>query len=175
MTDIQIHTLNLKGRTYEQVDADIHRLVELPETIEFHQLNERPFYGTVPKDKDSKVFEAIAFSRKNNRDSMAKIKEDYKHFRSEKFFANMFKTDKPLHGSQFKDTVIFDTSSYEDSTRDFNLRFFKELAKVFDYGDNAIEIYSILKDRSTGKQPSDRCSPFVRDHIALLIIRINRG
>jgi hypothetical protein len=173
MAHIQPVLYNLKGQTYEQVDRRIHQLVGIPDDKEFYKLSNKPFRGTIPKDKTMKVYEVILYSEQqyNPNATMDDVMSKHKHFRLENSFGNMFRTGKTLHGSRYQNTVIFDVSAYDDSTHMNHLNLFKRLAEAFEYDNNAIEIYSIEKDRHDNAR--DRCRPFARDSIALLIIRLD--
>jgi hypothetical protein len=165
-----IQHIDLKGQTYEQVDAFMHELVSIPNNIEFDKLNNRPFRGTVPKNKEMKVYEAILYSKEDNT-TIEEVMKQNKRFRLENFFGNMFSTGKVLHGSRYKDTLLFDVSAYDDATHNRHLNLFKLLAEVFEYDNNLIDIYSITKDRHNNAR--DCCRPFARDSIALLVITLN--
>ena len=175
MAEIQTIISDLRGQTYEQVDATIHSWAGIPADKEFYKLNRLPFRGTVPKKMEPALYNAILYSQQKDADLLPSIVSTYKHFRFEYFFANMFMRDKPVHGHRYRNIVVFDTSAYEAITQESNVNFFKELAKVFQYDNNAIEIHSILKDKSVEKDSRDTCTPFVRNHIALLIIRLNKN
>jgi uncharacterized Fe-S cluster-containing radical SAM superfamily protein len=140
----------------------------IPNDKNWARLDQRPFHGTIPTQREDFVFQAIHFMDRNNT-PIEEVRNKYRRFRSEKFFG-MFHTDKILHGCQYENIVVFDTSAYEDYTHTKNLDMFQILANAFQYDHNVVEIHSISKDRHDGSR--DRSRPFARDHVALLVVRI---
>ena len=168
-TPIPILEHNFVGSDYDIVNMLIHNMVHIPQEVEWHKMNPYPFRGTLPRTKavDEAVFQAIHSTHQNT--TIDAVRKSYKNFRSESFFANMFITNKPLHGHQYRHIVVFDTSTYSSSVHQENLALFQKLAKAFVYDGNILEIYSIKKDRHEGTRSCTR--PFARDHIALLVVR----
>jgi hypothetical protein len=155
---------NFVGKTYEDVDAQIHAITGVPATMKWTDLDQRPFRGNVPKESEGYVFQAIRFLTQNK--TLEEVRMDSCGFRSEKFFGNMFRTDKLLHGYQHNKTVVFDTSTYGNGTHENNLAMFQILAKAFQ--GKVVEIHSVRKDNHEGASSG---RPFARDHVALLVVR----
>jgi hypothetical protein len=163
--------LDWKGLTYDEIDGRIHDLAGVPHDKKFVDMNARPFRGTVPKAKESKVFDVIEYAQRS-RQTRREIESTYKYFRLENFFGNMIPTDKPLHGRRYNNTIMFDVSAYEQSTHSRHLEILRRLGEIWEDEMNTVQLYSINKDKHNSGVLStrDACLPFVRDSIAVLIV-----
>lgn len=173
---LEITHLDLTGLSYEDVDKRIHDLAGVPHDKKFVDMNARPFRGTVSKKKGSKVYDAIEFARHIfHRDKLrSEIECEFKTFRQMDFFANMIPTDKPLHGRRFNNTIIFDVSAYEDSTHNKHLEILKRLGHIWEEESDSMQLYSIIKDKHSDMfNTRDACTPFVRDHVAFLVVPLD--
>jgi hypothetical protein len=170
---MSILRLNWRGLSYDDVDTRLHELSGVPLSKKFVDLPANVFKGTIPKSKDALVYDAMEFahtSRGRTR-SREEIERDFSKFRSTSFLATMLPTDKPLHGRRYKNQILFDVSAYEDSTHERHLQLLERLARIWQEDGVRIELYSILKDIHGETHTSrDACTPFVRDHIAFLMI-----
>jgi hypothetical protein len=165
MEDVLTH--NFVGKTYEYVESKIHEITGIPNNKKWDTLNKRPFLGSVNKQQEDYVFQASLFTMRDNR-TIDDIRDNFKNFRSADYLGNIFITDKPLYGYKYNDTVIFETSAYEESTHNNNLKMFELLSKAFQDNSRIVKIHSIVKSRHDYDSTTRR---FYRDYIALLVIQ----
>ena len=159
---LAVQTVDLTGRSYEEVDDHLCGLVGLSPSA-FQAMGGRPFRGLVARDKEHALHEAMVFTMPCDA-----FLNGHPRFRNYNFFTSLFRTEKPLHGRRSRNTVVFDTSAYSASTHARNIELCSLLARV--YAPRHAEVYSIRKDNHLGARGSDR--PWARDHIALLVVRL---
>jgi hypothetical protein len=194
---MELIELDLRGQEYEAVEARIRARVGLPARRKWGDVDKRAFRGLVPPEQELHVYAAMLFTDRNARERLRhegwdgdyaklatldrapwspglveewrRFKVSRRHFRREGFWGNTIMTDKLLSSRRFDGTVVFDTSAYEASTHAFNLELMRWLARV--YAPRPAQIISILKDRHEGS----RSRPFARDHLTLLVVRLQPG
>jgi hypothetical protein len=173
----EVEVLDWHGMTYDDVDRRLHELAGIPIRLPFADMTSTVFRGTVPRTITSKVFDAIEYAHNiyspNTLHSRSEIESSYRYFRNESFFGNMFPSDKPLHGRRFRRTLIFDTSAYEDTTHENNIAVFQRLARIWEGIAVSIRLYDIRKDIHTELYSRNSLTPFVRNHIAFLVVDLH--
>lgn len=168
--------LDWRNMPYDEVDRRFHELAGIPDTIPFADMLSTVFRGTVPSTNTSKVFDAIEYAQNvrypSSPCSRTAIESQFRYFRNEKFFENMFPTDKPLHGRRFHNKVILDVSAYEDYTHETHIALLQQIARIWEDTAVSIHLYDVRKDIHTGVDSRNSLTPFVRDHIAFLIVEL---
>lgn len=174
---IQMPTiLDWRNTPYDEVDRRFHELAGIPDTIPFADMLSTVFRGTVPSTKTSKVFDAIEYAQNARYPSSpcrrTDIESRFRYFRNEKFFENMFPTDKPLHGRRFHNKVIFDVSAYEDYTHETHIALLQQIARIWEDTAVSSHLYDVRKDIHTEMDSRNSLTPFVRDHVAFLVVEL---
>ena len=175
----RMDTIDLRGKTYTEIDAYVKAWCDLPPLVNWKDIHvQRPLYGTVSPKKKHIVQDAMVIGHAGRGHILTTLEDrtrflnsfPYKYFRTAESLQIIFQTDKGLRAHRHPHTacLIFITGTYSESYHMTNIAILERLADVWNDG----RILSIVKDYTTGPESNDADHLFVRPFAAVLVVRL---